>query len=107
MNSTPFPTKHALGLTFAVWLCSAALPAAAESHDPNWGASLHTEHCLSCHSAPHDAAFYESRRGGKIQNSASLHTMVQGCANHFNLSWFDEETNAVTEYLNQTYYHFD
>jgi hypothetical protein len=104
MNSTPFPTKLALSLTFAAVVCAAALPAAAESHDPNWGASLHTEHCVGCHSAPHNAAFYQSRRGGKIQSSGSLHTMVQSCANHFNLPWFDEEVSAVSIYLNQHYY---
>jgi hypothetical protein len=104
MNSTPFPTKLASSLTFAAMACVAALPAAAESHDPDWGASLHAEHCVGCHSAPHDAAFYQSRRGGKIQSSGSLHTMVQSCANHFNLPWFDEEVSAVSIYLNQNYY---
>ncbi|OYY53760.1 MAG: hypothetical protein B7Y53_07100 [Halothiobacillus sp. 28-55-5] len=39
--------------------------AAAEAHDPNWGAQLHAEHCAGCHTAPHDAAFYESRQGKK------------------------------------------
>jgi hypothetical protein len=107
MDSTPFPTKLALSLTFAALVCATALPAAAESHDPNWGASLHTEHCAGCHSAPHNAAFYQSRRGGKIQSSDSLHTMVQACANHFNLPWFDEEVSAVSIYLNQNYYQFE
>lgn len=107
MNSTPFPTKQALGLTFAVLVSAVTLPAAAEPHDPNWGASLHTEHCVGCHSAPHNAAFYQSRRGGKIQSSGSLHTMVQSCANNFNLPWFDEEVSAVSIYLNQSYYQLD
>jgi hypothetical protein len=33
--------------------------------------------------------------------------MVQGCANNFNLPWFDEEVDAVTAYLNHKYYQFE
>ncbi|MBN2855466.1 MAG: cytochrome c [Halothiobacillaceae bacterium] len=80
--------------------------AAAEAHDPNWGAQLHAEHCAGCHTAPHDAAFYESRQGKKIQSLASLRTMVESCANHFNIAWFEEENEAVTKYLNVNYYKF-
>jgi mono/diheme cytochrome c family protein len=80
--------------------------ATADTHDPNWGAQLHAEHCAACHTAPHDAAFYESRQGKKIQSLASLHTMVESCANHFNISWFEEENEAVTNYLNVNYYKF-
>ncbi|WP_298218790.1 cytochrome c [Halothiobacillus sp.] len=108
MNPMPFLTKHALSLILAALVCSTfALPAAAEAHDPSWGASLHAQHCAACHAAPHDAAFYESRRGGKIQNFESLQTKVQSCANHFNLPWFDEEVSAVSTYLNQNYYQFE
>ena len=74
--------------------------------DPNFGQQLHAEHCAGCHKAPHNAAFYESRRGQKIQSLASLHTMVGSCANHFNIGWFEEETDAVTQYLNTQYYRF-
>lgn len=78
----------------------------ASPHDPNFGQQLHAEHCAGCHKAPHNAAFYESRRGQKIQSLASLHTMVGSCANHFNIGWFEEETDAVTQYLNTQYYRF-
>ena len=80
--------------------------ASASPHDPNFGQQLHAEHCAGCHKAPHNAAFYESRRGQKIQSLASLHTMVGSCANHFNIGWFEEETDAVTQYLNTQYYRF-
>ncbi len=68
------------------------------------GEKLHAEKCAACHKAPHDAKFYESRVGKKIQSKASLNTMVSSCANHFNIDWFDEEVAAVTEYLNSKYY---
>lgn len=107
MNSTPLTIKYARSVSLAAALLVIALPAAAEQHDASWGSELHAQHCADCHSAPHDAAFYTSKRGGKIKNMASLNTMVQSCANHFNVPWFDEEVSAVSAYLNQTYYQFD
>ncbi|HQT43360.1 MAG TPA: hypothetical protein PLD79_05130 [Halothiobacillus sp.] len=98
-------TAPVLGISLLVLASFAsAQTASADTHDPNWGASLHTEHCANCHTAPHNAAFYTSHRGKKIQNPASLRTMVEGCANHFNIAWFEEENEAVTNYLNVTYY---
>ena len=87
-------------------LAGGASLAVAAPHDPSFGQQLHAAHCANCHQAPHNAAFYESRRGKKIQSLASLHTMVGACANHFNIGWFEEETDAVTQYLNTQYYHF-
>jgi mono/diheme cytochrome c family protein len=68
------------------------------------GDKLHAEKCAACHKAPHDAKFYESRVGKKIQSKASLTTMVSSCANHFNIDWFDDDVAAVSEYLNAKYY---
>ncbi len=107
ISSVCRPVTQLLGVGLIT--LASALPyhaAQAEAHNPNWGAELHAEHCAGCHTAPHDAAFYESRRGGKIQSLASLRTMVESCANHFNISWFEEENDAVTNYLNTNYYHF-
>lgn len=84
-----------------------AQPARAGQHDPNWGASLHKAECAGCHKAPHNAAFYQSRRGKKLKSRASVFTMVQSCANYFNIAWFDEEVDAVTNYLNTKYYKYE
>ncbi len=101
------PAVRLLGVCFITLASLLAFQAAhADAHDPNWGAQLHAEHCAGCHTAPHDAAFYESRQGKKIQSLASLRTMVESCANHFNISWFEEENEAVTNYLNVNYYKF-
>lgn len=107
MNSTPLTIKHARSVSLAAALFVFALPAAAQPHDASWGSELHAQNCAGCHSAPHNAAFYKSKQGGKIKSADSLHTMVQSCANHFNLPWFDEEVGAVSLYLNQTYYRLD
>lgn len=101
------PAARLLGVVFLTLAGFLAFQTAhADAHDPNWGAQLHAEHCASCHTAPHDAAFYESRQGKKIQSLASLRTMVESCANHFNIAWFEEENEAVTHYLNVNYYKF-
>ncbi len=88
-------------------LAAAALisgPARADLVDQ--GRALHEEHCVECHVAKHDDQFYLSRVGKKFPTKQSLATQVQACANNFNLPWFEEEVNAVTEYLNQTYYKY-
>lgn len=83
-----------------------ALPAMAEP-DIAWGEELHAGNCVECHMVTHDDAFYEARIDGDIDNYGSLFTMVQACANNFNLPWFDDEIDAVSAYLDQTYYQFD
>ncbi len=98
--------RWVFGMGLSLGLAGGISLASASPHDPNFGQQLHAEHCAGCHKAPHNAAFYESRRGQKIQSLASLHTMVGSCANHFNIGWFEEETDAVTQYLNTQYYRF-
>jgi mono/diheme cytochrome c family protein len=93
-------------VSMVVGLSAPAL-AQGSAHDASWGKNLHAESCAGCHSAPHDAAFYQSRKGGKIANRDSLRTMVQGCVTHFGMPWFDEEVDAVTLYLDRTHYRFE
>lgn len=84
-----------------------AMPAAAES-EISKGSDLFAANCAACHMVPHDEDWFEARaEQGNMSDYDSLRTMVQGCANNFNLPWFDEEVDAVTAYLNQKYYHFD
>lgn len=65
------------------------------------GKKLHEEHCLRCHQP--DIYTREQR----IVNSyAALAERVRQCELRNELTWFDEEINAVVEYLNTTYYHF-
>jgi len=96
----------AVGLLAAGGLSAPVLAETSSAHDASWGQSLHEESCAGCHKVPHDAAFYQARRGGKIGSSESLRTMVQGCVTHFGISWFDEEVDAVTAYLDKAHYRF-
>lgn len=112
MKQTSFVHHRLIVLSVLAFLAlglSLAQPAFAEppAHDPNWGASLHEAECAGCHKAPHNATFYESRKGKKLKSRDSVFTMVRSCANYFNIAWFDEEVDAVTTYLNTKYYKYE
>ncbi|MGC9458093.1 MAG: cytochrome c [Halothiobacillaceae bacterium] len=100
--------KHTLLIPAALLALTAGNVALA---DVSMGKSLHEANCVACHMVTHDDAFYEARINGQsdrgIDNLQSLRTMVQGCATNFSLDWFDDEVNAVADYLNATYYKFD
>ncbi|MFA7522672.1 MAG: cytochrome c [Halothiobacillaceae bacterium] len=97
------PTR-ALGLVAGLML---AAPVVAEP-DISWGGELFAQNCSECHMVPHDDAWFQARaEAGGISDYDSLRSQVQGCANNFNLPWFDEEVEAVSAYMNEQYYGFD
>ena len=98
--------KHFATMSLMVAAFALTAPVHASPESIAKGEKLHAEKCAACHKAPHDAKFYESRVGKKIQSKASLNTMVGSCANHFNIDWFDDDVAAVTDYLNSKYYKF-
>jgi cytochrome c553 len=72
-----------------------------QAQDLELGKKLHEEHCTRCHKP--DIYTREKR----IVNSyAELEERVRQCELSNELTWFDEEINAVVDYLNTTYYHF-
>ena len=79
-------------VTTGLVMASASLPAL----DTNHGKSLLQDNCVRCH----DDSIYtrEERR---------LHQQVQRCDANLNLRWFPEDIDAVTEYLNTTFYKFE
>lgn len=108
LGSTRNPSRR-LGLCLGLLAGLAmAIPAQAEEPDISWGGELFAENCSECHMVPHDEAWFKARaEAGKMDSYESLRTMVQGCANNFGLPWFDEEVDAVTAWLDETYYHFE
>lgn len=70
------------------------------------GEELHEAKCAGCHKTPHNDTFYNARKveGRKFESKASLTTMVQACVTYFNVDWFDDDVQAVSAYLNHTYY---
>ncbi len=69
--------------------------------DINNGKQLQQKNCMSCH----DDSMY-SREERRVNSLPALRTQVQRCESTLGLKWFDEETDDVTAYLNQTFYHF-
>ena len=67
--------------------------------------ALHEKHCTSCHLSMHgDSDSFYNRIDRKITTYEKLSAQVNRCKNNIGLQWFDEETQAVIDYLNDTYY---
>lgn len=98
--------RHALIPMLPVAFAASALFAEPVLADIARGQQLHAEKCAGCHKAPHNAEFYTSRVGKKYPTKESLTTMVQSCVTYFDIPWFEEEVQAVSDYLNHTYYKY-
>lgn len=77
-----------------------ATPAQAE--DMEAGKKLHEEHCTRCH-----ASDIYTREKRIVNTYAELAERVRQCELSNELTWFDEEINAVVDYLDATYYRFN
>ena len=66
------------------------------------GKSLHNENCLRCH----DESKY-TRKNRIVKNFQQLHERIKQCELMTELTWFDEEIDDVTAYLNNQFYHFN
>lgn len=73
---------------------------AAES-TPASGKDLYEKNCIACHGAE-----IYTRTDRKVTSRDKLTARVRTCENNLNLQWFDEEVEAVAEYLNKEFYHF-
>jgi len=69
--------------------------------DINHGKSLQQENCMSCH----DDSIY-TREERRVTTLDALQQQVQRCETNLNLTWFPEDVDAVTGYLNTTFYKF-
>ena len=66
------------------------------------GDDLHFEHCTGCH----DDSVY-TREDRNVRSFERLGQQVRFCKDTIGLTWFDEDVDDVTEYLNQTYSRFE
>ena len=53
----------------------------------------------------HDDGMY-TREEPRVTSLDALRHQVQRCETNLNLSWFPEDVDAVTKYLNTTFYKF-
>jgi len=65
------------------------------------GEKAHKNHCVKCHS---DEVY--TREDRFIKSIDALSKQVARCKNNLNVPWFDEDTDAVVQFLNNKYYRF-
>lgn len=88
-------TLNLLLLTSTTLLASAAVQAV----DLKAGQSLHDANCMKCH----DSSVY-TREDRKVTTLDGLRKQVKRCDLSLGLTWFDEQTEDVVQYLNSSYY---
>ena len=65
------------------------------------GDKMHTEHCYKCHT---DQIYIRDDRF--VKSLSALGKQVVRCKDNTGTPWFDEDTEAVVQFLNQKYYKF-
>lgn len=100
MNKTTTISAH---LIFAAALFSS--PAMADEGADNdmlaHGEQAHSEHCVKCHS---DSVY--TREDRRVKSLDALGKQVRRCRDNLGITWFDEDTDAVVQFLDQKYYRF-
>ena len=81
----------------ALILVATALPLQAKEDL----AELYQFNCTNCHGAE-----VYTRANRKVNSLEALEAQVQRCELALGLKWFDEEIAAMSQYLNDHYYHF-
>ena len=84
-------------VTTGLVMASSSLPAI----DINHGKTLQQKNCMRCH----DDGMY-TREGRRVTTLDALQNQVQRCETNLNLKWFPEDVDAVTEYINTSFYKF-
>jgi mono/diheme cytochrome c family protein len=91
-----------LFLLSALSICHAAIADEKEITDPiAHGEQLHNANCVKCHT---DSVY--TRENHFIKSIDALHQQVNRCKDMNGLAWFDEDTDAVVQFLNKKYYRF-
>jgi len=91
--------KYVIHAIFAAITMMWSLSASASSYDG--GKNIHHENCVRCH----DSSVY-TRPDHKVTSLPSLEAQVRRCDSMLGLKLFDEDINAVVEFLNTDYYKF-
>lgn len=73
-----------------------------ETTDPvSDGEQAHKDHCYKCHT---DDVY--TRENRFVKSIDALSKQVVRCKDGNNVPWFDEDTDAVVQFLNKKYYRF-
>ncbi len=87
--------------TLTVIACSVSLTA-VHAVDMEHGKQLHEKNCMGCHSSE-----VYTREKRVVNNFSELKERIRQCELANDLTWFDEDIDAVINYLNATYYKFE
>jgi len=74
----------------------------AHAVDTEHGRQLHEKNCTGCHSSE-----VYTREKRIVNNFTELKERIRQCELANDLTWFDEDIDAVVTYLNVTYYKFE
>ncbi len=89
-------------ILFATITLSLAIVATTtQAADIKHGKELQQKHCMSCH----DDSMY-TRENRFIKDAQGLRKQVQRCESTLGLTWFDQDVDDVTAYLNKQFYKF-
>ena len=93
-------------LTLSIWILTVVPSAVLAAPDVERGKALHDANCTACHSSMFggDATRIYTRPDRRVKSREGLTRQVQRCNHSLGLQWFDDDVEAVAEYLNQTYY---
>lgn len=65
------------------------------------GEQVHKAHCYKCHT---DEVY--TREDRLVKSLDALSKQVNRCTTSTNVPWFDEDADAVAQFLNEKYYRF-
>jgi hypothetical protein len=83
-------------------IAGSVISTAAYAADMEHGKMLYENHCVSCHSS---AVFTREKR--MVNNFTELRERIRQCELSNDLTWFDEDIDAVVNYLNTNFYKFE
>lgn len=82
-------------------IISVGFIALSNAADVENGNLLHSKSCTACHGSE-----MYTRANRRVQTLPQLGAQVRFCISNLGISWFDNEVEDVTDYLNENYYHF-
>ena len=73
-----------------------------QAGDVDHGKQLHEKNCMGCHSTE-----VYTRENRMVNNFPELKMRIRQCELANDLTWFDEDIDAVVNYLNAAFYKFE